>query len=120
MPIWVKYLITAGLVVVISEVARRSDRLGAFIGAMPWVTTLAMIWLFFGREAEPRKTEMIASHAYYTFWYVLPTLPMFLLIPWLLRRDWNFWLALGLGALLTLVCFGGLGLLLRRFEIALW
>jgi len=121
MPIWIKYLITAGLVVLISEVAKRSDRMGAFIGAMPWITVLAMIWIFYGKSAEGQDTAVkVANHAYYTFWYVLPTMPMFLMIPWLLRKEWNFWLVLGLGAVLTLLCFGGLGLILKRFEIHLW
>ncbi len=116
MSIWLKYLITAALVVLISEVAKRSDRLGAFIGAMPWVTTLVMIWMFVERQAP----EKIANHAYYTFWYVLPTMPMFLLMPWLFRKDWNFWLVLGTGAMATFACFGVLGLVLKRFGIDLW
>lgn len=114
-----KYAVTAGLIVLISEVAKRSDKPGAFIGAMPWMTTLVMIWLFI--ELQPSvRTEKIANHAWYTFWYVLPTMPMFLLMPWLLRKGWNFWLVMGSGAVLTLLCFGLLGLALKRFEIQLW
>ena len=114
-----KYAITAGLVVLISEIAKKSDRVGAFIGAMPWMTTLVMIWLFV--EMQPaERSEKIANHAWYTFWYVLPTMPMFLLIPWILRRGWSFYLALGAGAVLTLLCFGLLGLTLKRFGVELW
>jgi hypothetical protein len=69
-----KYAITALLVVLISEVAKRSDKLGALIAALPMVTVLAMIWLYL--EGQP--AEKISNHALYTFWYVLPTLPMFL------------------------------------------
>lgn len=86
MNVYVKYAITAALVVAISEVAKRSDRLGALIGALPWVTTLAMIWLY----VESQGADKIGNHARYTFWYVLPTLPMFLAIPWLLERGWPF------------------------------
>ena len=73
----IKYLLTAGMVVLISEVAKRSDKLGGFIAALPLMTLLSLIWLYVENQTE----EKIANHAYYTFWYVIPTLPMFLLFP---------------------------------------
>lgn len=85
-----KYLITAGLVVLISEVAKRSDKLGALIAALPTVTVLTLIWLYI----EKAPQDKISNHAFLTFWYVLPTLPMFLLFPWLLHRL-GFWPTLG-------------------------
>jgi hypothetical protein len=77
-----KYLLTAAVVVVVSEVAKRSDKLGAFIAALPLVTVLALIWL----HVESQPEQKIANHAWYTFWYVVPTLPMFLVFPGLLPR----------------------------------
>ena len=71
-----KYLVTAALVVVISEVAKRSDRIGSLIAALPLVTVLTLLWLYF----EKQPAERITNHAWYTFWYVLPTLPMFALM----------------------------------------
>jgi F0F1-type ATP synthase assembly protein I len=109
-----KYGITAALVVLISEFAKRSDRLGGFIAALPLITLLTLIWLY----VERQPAEKIASHAYYTFWYVLPTLPMFLVFPALLERVGFWWSLLG-GALLTVACFAGLALSLRRFGINL-
>jgi hypothetical protein len=72
MPILLKFLITAGLIVLISQVAKWNDRLGALIAALPMVTVLAMTWMFFDLKGE-EQTEKIANHAYYTFWYVIPT-----------------------------------------------
>jgi hypothetical protein len=95
-----KYLITAGLVVLISELAKRSDKLGAFIASIPLVTLLTLIWLY----VEGAPTQKISNHAYYTFWYVLPTLPMFLVFPWLLAKS-GFWFALVGSALITAICF---------------
>ena len=77
-----KYAITAGLVVLISEVAKRSDKLGGLIAALPLVTVLTLIWLY----SENQSSGKIANHAWYTFWYVVPTLPMFLVFPWLLKK----------------------------------
>lgn len=109
-----KYLLTAGMIVFISEVAKRSDRLGGFIGALPLMTLLTLIWLYVENQPE----EKIANHAYYTFWYVIPTLPMFLLLPYLLPRL-GFWLTLGASVIVTVVCFGLFALLMKNFGIEL-
>ncbi|MEW5835704.1 MAG: DUF3147 family protein [Pseudomonadota bacterium] len=95
-----KYLITAAVVVVVSEAAKRSDRAGALIASLPLVTLLALIWL----HVEKQPVEKVANHAWYTFWYVVPTLPMFLAFPRLLSR-FGFWPALGISAVITVVCF---------------
>lgn len=110
-----KYAITAALIVLISEVAKRSDKLGALIAALPLVTVLAMIWLY----VEQQPAEKISKHAWYTFWYVLPTLPMFLVFPFLHPRL-GFWLSLGASAVITIGCFAALAIVMRRFGVVLW
>ena len=115
MPVWLKYLLSAGLIVVISEVAKRSDRAGAVVGALPWLTTLAMVWLFVEKQGD----DKIANHAYYTFWYVLPTLPMFLLIPYLLKRGLGFPVALSVALVFTGVLFVVYVWVLKRFGLDL-
>ena len=109
-----KYLLTAAVVVLVSEAAKRSDKLGSFIAALPLVTLLALIWL----HLERQPVEKIANHAFYTFWYVLPTLPMFLAFPWLLPRI-GFWPTLAVSALVSVACFGLCVPLLRRYGIDL-
>jgi hypothetical protein len=109
-----KYFLTAAVVVFVSEVAKRSDKLGGFIAALPLVTILALIWLY----AENQSQEKIANHAWYTFWYVVPTLPMFLIFPILLPRI-GFWPALLACVVITLICFGLFAVAVRRFGIEL-
>jgi len=109
-----KYLVTAAVVVLVSELARRSDRLGGLVAALPLVTLLTLIWLYL----EQQPTEKLANHAWYTFWYVLPTLPMFLLFPWLLTQM-GFWWALLTGVLLTCGLFVVYAVALRSFGIHL-
>lgn len=76
----IKYLTTAAIVVLVSEVAKRSDKMGALVAALPTVTILALVWMYI----EGQESSKLSNHAFYTFWYVLPTLPMFLLFPYLL------------------------------------
>jgi F0F1-type ATP synthase assembly protein I len=114
--LWVvtKYLITAGLVVLVSEFAKRSDKLGALVAALPMVTILTLIWL----HVERQPAAKVANHAWYTFWYVVPTLPMFLVFPALL--EWlGFWPALAGCVVLTVVCFVVFAVFVKRFGVTL-
>lgn len=110
----IKYLLTSLVVVGVSEFAKRSDRLGGLIAALPLVTLLALVWLYLDKQPE----QKIANHAWYTFWYVVPTLPMFLAFPALLPRI-GFWPTLLACIVITIVCFGLFALLVRRFGIEL-
>jgi hypothetical protein len=109
-----KYLLTAAVVVVVSEAAKRSDKLGGFVAALPLVTFLALIWLYVEKQPQAK----IANHAWYTFWYVVPTLPMFLMFPFLLPRL-GFWLTILASAGITALCFGLFALAVRQFGIQL-
>jgi len=109
-----KFAITAGLVVLLSEVAKRHDRLGGLLAALPMVTILTLIWM----QVEKTPADKIGNHAWYTFWYVVPTLPMFLAFPLLLPRI-GFWPTLAASVALTLVSFVLFAALVRRFGIEL-
>lgn len=102
------------MVVAISEIAKKSDRLGALITALPLVTVLTLMWLYF----EDQPNEKIANHAYYTFWYVLPTLPMFLIFPYLLKK-FGFWSTLSSSVIITLVAFYIFAKFIKLFGIEL-
>ncbi|WP_288843408.1 DUF3147 family protein [uncultured Deefgea sp.] len=111
-----KYLITAAVVVGISEVASRYERIGGLLAALPLVSCLTLIWLYI----EQNPADKIGAHAWYTFWYVLPTLPMFLAFPLLLTR-FGFWPALSIAAIATMLLFLPYSFLLSRyFQIHLW
>lgn len=110
----IKYFITAAVVVAVSEFAKTSDKLGSLIAALPLVTVLTLIWLYI----EQQPVTKIANHAYYTFWYVIPTLPMFLLFPYLLPK-FGFWPTLLNCIIFTLVIFYLYATALKQFSIDL-
>lgn len=98
----VKAAVSGRLVAAVSEVARRYPGFSGLIASLPLISVLGMIWL--GRDtADPVR---MAAHATATFWFVLPSLPMFLLIPTLLRRGVGFGPALAAGCLLTVTLYG--------------
>ncbi|MGR5070222.1 MULTISPECIES: DUF3147 family protein [Vibrio] len=110
----VKYLTTAAIVVAISEVAKRSDKVGALVAALPTVTILALIWMYI----EGQETEQLSNHALFTFWYVLPTLPMFLLFPYLLSK-YSFWLTMLISCVVSIACFAITHYAAKQFGINL-
>lgn len=111
----VKVLLTAVIILLVNKVQLFSDKLSALLIALPLTSLLAMIWMWQGKQ----PTEKIAGHAEGTFWFVLPTLPMFLILPWMLRQGWSFWAALGANCVLTTGFFWLTVILLRKFGIDL-
>jgi hypothetical protein len=108
-----KAVLSGVIVMVVSEVARRSPGLGALIASLPLVSLLAMIWLW-RDTGDPAR---IAALAEGTFWLVLPTLPMFLALPYLLRRGFEFWPSLLSVTVLTMGLYAGAVWLLPRLGI---
>lgn len=110
--IFFKYLITSFIIVVASEVAKKYDKIGAIITSLPLITILTLIWLNY----ENQNPEKIKNHAYYTFWYVIPTLPMFLLFPYLYDK-FGFYKSLLISCIFTIIIFFIFGFLLKKFNI---
>lgn len=111
----VKAVISAILVVAISEIAKRSPAFGALVASLPLVSVLGMIWLW----RDTQDAARLAAHSEATFWYVLPSLPMFLLIPAMLRAGAPFWLSLGAGVALTAALYLLMTFVLARFGVSL-
>lgn len=110
-----KAILSGIIIAIVSEVAKRSPGLGALIASLPLVSILAMIWLW----RDTSDATRIANHAEATFWLVLPTMPMFLVLPWLLRQGTDFWLALGLSCLMTIALYLLTLWLLPKFGISI-
>lgn len=92
-----KAVISGLLIAAASSLAKRYPGVGALVASLPLVSVLGMVWLWRDR---PDAANM-AAHAGATFWYVLPSLPMFLLIPALLRHGVGFGMSLAAGCALT-------------------
>lgn len=110
-----KSLLSGIIVMAASEVAKRYPALGALIVSLPMVSLLAIVWLWM----DTRDTQRIADHSEATFWYVLPTLPMFLALPMMLRSGLNFWFALAISCALTAALYLITIVIAARFGVRL-
>ena len=97
----VKTLLSALIITVISEIAKRSPAFAALIASLPLVSVLGIIWIYNETHDIPR----LAAHAEATFWFVLPSLPMFLALPAMLRHGMGFYLALAINCALTALLY---------------
>ena len=110
---WIKAIVSGLIIALVSELVKRSVFLGAILTALPLVSILAMSWMWF----EGQDTEVIARYAQAMFWLLLPSIPMFLLLPFLLRQGWGYGSGLCCCMLVTVVLYGGMFYLLRLLNI---
>ncbi|PHY12601.1 hypothetical protein CSW58_11540 [Caulobacter sp. B11] len=108
-------MVSGAIIAAVSEIAKRYPGFGALVASLPLVSVLGMIWLW----RDTQDPVRIAAHAGATFWFVLPSLPMFLLIPALLRHGTPFWLALALGCALTIALYLAMTWIGPRFGLRL-
>ncbi|MBP6011849.1 MAG: DUF3147 family protein [Alphaproteobacteria bacterium] len=111
----VKALLSGVIVLIVSEVAKRYPGWGGLIASLPLISILGIIWLW----RDTADTARIASHAEATFWFVLPSLPMFLVLPALLRANIAFWPALLASCALTIALYAVMLWLLPKLGVTL-
>lgn len=115
-----KLVLSAGMIYVVNEVVIRHSRpaLGSLIASLPLVSLITFIWIYYGMKSDPEaRTAKLAAHSAGVFWFVLPSLPMFLIFPWLLKRGVSFWPGLLICCAVTMVLYSGMVVILKRFGI---
>ncbi len=110
-----KIFLSALIIVLVNKVQLVNDRFSALLIALPFTSILAMIWMHQAGQSSSR----LANHAEGTFWFVLPTLPMFLIFPWMMRNGWGFWAAMAANCAITVALFWLTVIVLRKFGIDL-
>lgn len=111
----IKAALSGIIIAIVSEVAKRNPGFGALIASLPLVSVLGMLWLW---RDKPNVSNM-ANHVEATFWFVLPSLPMFLIIPWMMRNGVGFYVALAIGCTVTIALYLGMTWLGPRFGLRL-
>ena len=113
--LFIKAALSGIIIAIVSEVAKRFPGFGALIASLPLVSVLGMMWLWRDKPDVPN----MAAHVEATFWFVLPSLPMFLVIPAMLRNGIGFWPSLAVGCALTILLYLGITWIGPRFGLRL-
>lgn len=111
----VKLIVTALLVVLVSELAKRNSFAGALLASVPLISVLALIWLY----VDTKDVERISSLSGSIFWLVLPSLVLFVVLPLLLKAGVNFYFSMGVSIAATAVCYWLLVTMLSHFGVKL-
>ena len=106
-----KLLISLAVILAASEIAKRSSLFGALIASLPLTSLLVIVWLY----RDTGDAVRIATMSLSIFWLVLASLPLFLVLPALLRHGVGFWPSLGLASLSAVVCVTAINAVLARF-----
>ena len=111
----IKAALSGIIIAIVSEVSRRSPGLGGLIVSLPLVSLLTFIWLW----RDTGDSEQIAELSQAAFWFFLPSMPLFLILPALLRAGMSFWLALGIACAVTMALYFAMSLVGARFGLRL-
>lgn len=111
----VKVLVSALIIVAVSELARRQSGAAALLAALPLTSLLAFMWM----HVEGAGNGAIADLSGQIFWLVIPSLLLFAVLWYLLRHNIAFWLALGASAALTVLAYLALLPVLRKLGVTL-
>lgn len=112
----IKAAISGLIVALVSDVARRFPGWGGLLASLPLVSLLAMVWTYRDTGGDTAKVAALATSA---FWFVLPSLPLFLILPALLRSGAGFWAALGISCAVTLALYAAFFWIAPRLGIPL-
>ena len=91
--------LTAFLIVVISEIGKLNDKLGGLVAALPMVTIFVVCWMYYEGVSENK----IANHFKYTILFLIPTLPGFFVVPFIIPKLGVFY-SLLVFVLLSAIC----------------
>lgn len=111
----VKLLISASIIVIVSEVAKYNTTIGGLIKSLPLISIIALVWLYIETHDSAKTAALSTS----TFWFVLPTLPMFLIFPALIGKGIGFYPSLCVSIISMLLCYLITLLILKWFGIQL-
>lgn len=108
-----KVVITTLLIVIISEIAKRSTFMGGILASIPLISVLAIIWLY----VDTKNTQLISDFSISVFWLVIPSLVFFIVLPLLLKKGLHFYSSLSLAITITVICYYLMIIALEKFGI---
>ena len=96
-----KGLFSGTVIVAASELAKKSTIFGALIISLPLASIMSMTWLY----NDTKDKAQVADFAESILWLVIPSMVLFLVLPTLLRRDWEFEYAMAVGIIMTILAY---------------
>lgn len=110
-----KVLLSSVIIVLISEISKRSSLAGSILASLPLMSLLAIIWMY----VDTKDVQKISALSSGIFWMVIPSLLLFILLPYLLKKQVSFWWALGISTSIMVLFYLIMIFVLKKFGIKL-
>lgn len=110
-----KLIITTLLIVLISEISKRSSLAGALLAAIPLVSILAMTWMYVDTQSSTSAVEFSNR----IVWLIAPSMTLFIIFPLLIKKGVGFYPSMGVAIILTVTAYYLTILILGKFGIKL-
>ncbi|MCX6230057.1 MAG: DUF3147 family protein [Bacteroidetes bacterium] len=110
---FIKVITSSIIIVAISEISKRSSLMGSILASIPLISFLAFIWLYI----ETKDISKIADLSTGIFWLVIPSLSFFLLFPYLLKKNIQFYLSMTIAAVMMVIFYFLMLYILKKFGI---
>ncbi|MEQ1510632.1 MAG: DUF3147 family protein [Sphingopyxis sp.] len=111
----IRAALSGAIIAIIALISRRYPGVGGLIASLPLISVLGMVWLWH----DTGDREAVATYLQSAFWYFLPTIPMFLFMPMMLRHGIGFWPTLACGIVVTMLLYAAMNRALAAFGITL-
>ncbi|MCE5300285.1 MAG: DUF3147 family protein [Spirochaetia bacterium] len=111
----IKIVLSALLIVVVTEVSKRDNLMAAVLISIPWISMISILWIYF----ESKDAARVASFSTGVFWMVIPSLLFFIMLPWMLHRGVNFYISLISSTAAMTALYFGMNALLKKIGIVI-
>lgn len=108
-----KLVVTALLIVLISEIAKRSSLFGAMLAAIPLVSILAMTWMYIDTNSSTKAVEFSQS----IVWLIAPSMTLFIVFPILINKGLNFYISMGISVIMTIFAYYSVIFVLEKLGV---
>ena len=98
---FIKIFISSGIIVLVSEIAKKNNLFGGLIASIPLVSVLSMIWLYIDTNDINKVKELSNG----ILWMVVPSTSLFIVFPILINFGIKFYLSLTISILITIICY---------------
>ena len=110
-----KLIITALLIVLISEIAKRSSLAGALLAAIPLVSILAMTWMYI----DTNNSDSAIEFSNRIVWLIAPSMTLFIVFPLLIKKGLGFYPSMLVSILMTVFAYYSVIFILDKFGVKL-
>ena len=111
----VKLIVTALLIVLISEIAKRSSLLGAMLAAIPLMSIIAMTWMYIDTNSSAKAVEFSQN----IVWLIVPSMTLFIMFPLLIKKGLEFYLSMGISIFMTIFAYYSVIFILEKLGVKL-